>query len=374
MQKRILFLAVAAAAMAAPSAFADTSNVNIYGQLDLDMARTDTGSGGTSTMQVASQVSKIGFKGSEDLGGGTSAIWQIEQQINIDNPTGAGGTGTFATRNSFVGLSSKDAGTLILGRNDTPYKLATRRLDVFGDTIADNRSLMGGGATFNGAGAHDARPNNVAAYLSPNWSGFGVALAYVANAEGATTSTSAKGNAYSVNATYDGKLGDSQALYVGLGYQSVKAGTGNVIGVIGNKLTAWKVGVGYTISALQINAVYEKTSDDLGASGGNLFGRSDWYVGAKYGITDSDNLRLAYGHAGNAAGAANGNNYSASQYSLGYDHNLSKRTALYAIYTRVNNNSNANFVLSTSGSTAGGGAVLAGSDPSAIVLGIRHAF
>ena len=51
-------------------------------------------------------------------------------------------TGCATSRNTFVGLTG-GFGTAILGRHDTPYKLATRSLDVFADNIADNRSIMG---------------------------------------------------------------------------------------------------------------------------------------------------------------------------------------------------------------------------------------
>lgn len=97
-----------------------------------------------SAKKVSSNTSRLGLKGSEDLGDGLSAIWQIEQQVNIDDTTCAGGTGTLATRNSFGGLKSDSMGTVLLGRHDTPYKIATRKLDVFADNLADSRALTGG--------------------------------------------------------------------------------------------------------------------------------------------------------------------------------------------------------------------------------------
>ena len=129
------------AAASAPASLNTSSGVTFYGQIDLSYDSINTGTSaagvaGASKSNVSSNVSRIGLKGSEGLDDGLAAIWQIEQQINIDN---AGGT--FATRNSFVGLKSDSAGTVLLGRYDTPYKLATRRLDPFADSIADNRGL-----------------------------------------------------------------------------------------------------------------------------------------------------------------------------------------------------------------------------------------
>ncbi|MBI2287129.1 MAG: porin, partial [Nitrosomonadales bacterium] len=147
-QKKLIVAALAAATFSA-HALAETANVSFYGIADLsyDFVRNGTsaaGVAGANKTNVSSNVSRIGLKGAEALDNGLAVIWQIEQQINIDNTTEAGGTGTFATRNSFVGLKSDGAGTVLLGRHDTPYKLATRRLDPFADSIADNRALMGG--------------------------------------------------------------------------------------------------------------------------------------------------------------------------------------------------------------------------------------
>lgn len=375
MQKRVLIMAVAAATVA-PAAYADSANVTIYGGVDLALTLTDNGTSaagvsGTRATQVSSQVSKIGFKGSENLGDGLSAIWQIEQQINVDNPTQAGGTATWATRNSFVGLKSDRIGTVMLGRSDTPYKLATRRLDVFSDSIADNRTLLGGGTSATGAGFHDARPNNIIAYVSPNWSGFGVSLAYVAGAEGATLASETKGKAISASATYsDGPL------FASLGYQTFKFGTapGTITGAADTKTDAWKIGVGYKIDALQLNAVYEKTSDNLGVNGADLRGRNTYYLAGKYAISKNNAIKLAYTRAGKQAGSA-GRDTAASQISVGYDHSLSKRTSLYALYTKLNNGNDGAYLLSTSGSDAGGFALSgAGASPSAWSFGIKHAF
>ncbi|MDP1997934.1 MAG: porin, partial [Gallionella sp.] len=144
-QKKLIVIALAATAFSAP-ALAETANVSFYGIADLsyDFVNNGTsaaGVAGASKTNVSSNVSRIGLKGAEGLDDGLSVIWQIEQQINIDNTTEAGGTGTFATRNSFVGLKHDTAGTVLLGRHDTPYKLATRRLDPFADSVADNRAL-----------------------------------------------------------------------------------------------------------------------------------------------------------------------------------------------------------------------------------------
>ena len=361
-QKKLIVAALAAAAFSAP-ALADTANVSVYGKADLsfDIINNGTsaaGVGGASKNNVSSNVSKLGFKGAEGLGDGLSAIWQIEQQINIDN-TG----GTFATRNSFLGLKSDSAGTVLLGRHDTPYKLATRNLDIFGDSIADNRALLGGvtsPTTVDSAyAAFDGRQPDVIAYTSPDMNGFTGAIAYVNLAEGNTTAAQAKSSALSLAGMY--KAG---ALYGGFGYEKHELSS-----ILGTKESAWKLGLGYDFSPFALGFVYEKTDDNAGALGANARGHNAYYLSAKYKM-GINAVKLAYGKAGQHGATAN---TGANQFSLGYDHGMSKRTKLYAIYSRINNNSASDYGFSQS--TASAGTVNGiGSSPSVISLGMQHNF
>ncbi|MCR4297728.1 MAG: porin [Gallionella sp.] len=366
MKKKLITLAVAstlvtAAAVSAP-AFADTSNVTVYGVAHVSYDLTDNGV--VSTNKVSSNQSRLGLKGSEDLGDGLSAVWQVEQQINLDT-----GSNALATRNSFLGLSSASMGTALLGRHDTPYKIATRGLDLFADSIADNRGLMGttaGGGGF--TGVHDARLDNVVAYISPAMSGFTGAIAHVSGAELVSTSAQVKGNAWSVAGMYgDGPINAS------LAYQVVNVGTANT-GTMGgfrglganDKAKAWKLGGGYKMDAITVNAAYEKTSNTIG--GASAGGQNNWYLGGKYGF-GNDAVKLAYTRAGDVQATSN---TGAKQWALGYDHSMSKRTTLYALYTRINNDTNAAYGLATTtGATAAAGN---GQDPSAWSFGMKHTF
>lgn len=394
MQKKIIALAIAAA-VSAP-AFADTSNVTVYGVANVSYDMTSTGGvAGFSSNKVSSNTSRLGLKGSEDLGDGLSAIWQIESLIAIDN-SGAGNG--LATRNTFAGLSSTSAGTVLLGRHDTPYKLATRGMDVFGDTIADNRAVMGGGLNTvvggrvagttmavgtgaTGAGASfDGRQTDVVAYISPAMSGFTGIVAYVAGAEGQTANTQTKGSAWSLAGLYG-----NGPLNINAAYEVHNIGNApGTIGVAGLprtiKESAWKIGASYTIDAFTINGVYEKTKDDFGgvaalgtgalAAGSNVLGHSAYYLSGKYAF-GSNALKLAYGKANSGVTANTG----AKQVSVGFDHNLSKRTTVYALYSQLSNDSAASYALGSAG--IGNGTVFlngAGSKPSAVSLGMKHTF
>ena len=372
MQKKLIVVALAAAAFST-SALADTGNVSVYGKADLsyDFINTGTtaaGAAGVSKNAVSSNVSKLGFKGSEGLDDGLTAIWQIEQQINMDD-TG----GNFGTRNTFLGLKSDSMGTVLMGRHDTPYKLATRSLDVFGDSIADNRALMGGvtaQTVDSAAAAFDGRQPNVIAYLTPNMNGFSGAIAYVNLNEAAAAAAvpgtaSGKGSALSLSGSYK-----ADAFYGALGYEEHKLE--HVVGnAAGAKESAWKLGVGYDIDALGLGFVYEKTSDNLTAvTAADRFGHNAYYLSAKYKM-GMNAIKAAYGKAGQLGATLNSG---ANQFSLGYDHGLSKRTKVYAIYSRISNQSAADYGFSQS--TAGGASSRAGAgaSPSVISLGMQHNF
>ncbi len=390
MKKKLLAVAVAGA-LVAPVAMADTANVTIYGVANMSFDMTNNGTSaagvaGTGTNKVSSNQSRIGFKGAEDLGGGTSAIWQIEQQVNMDNSTT--NPSTFATRNSFLGLSDATLGTVLMGRHDTPYRIATRGLDVFADTIADNRSLMGmsaGGLAntlthtgVTGPFTHDTRVGDALAYISPTMSGLTVAVGYVPGAELATTSTQIKGDAWSLAGMYN-----AGPINASLSYQVINVGTtgtgtmGGVLLAAGDKGKAWKLGGGYTMDALQVNLVYEQTSSSLTAlAGGDGAAQNNWYLAGKYNVNASDAVKLAYTKAGTnpqGVGTAVVAGSGARQVSLGYDHNMSKRTVLYVLYTKLSNDSAASYVL-TSMSTGSGALPGAGASPSAWSLGMRHSF
>jgi predicted porin len=387
MQKKIIALAVASA-LVAPAAFADTSNVNVYGvaNVSYDLVTTKAAAGnGVTTNKVSSNTSRIGLKGSEDLGDGLSAIWQVESLINIDNaggtgPNGAAGTAgvtpvqggnTLGGRNTFAGLSSATAGTVIMGRHDTPYNISTRKFDLFTDGLADNRSLMGGnGGT--AAAAFDGRQPDVIAYISPSMGGFTGAIAYLNLAEAANTAAAKKASAWSMAGMFS-----MDAFYASLAYE-----VHNIDALLPAaqtaKESAWKLGLAYTQDAINVNFAYEKTSDNvggtaiapLGAAGSNWFGHSAYYLSGKYSF-GNDAVKAAYTKLGNLGGTpATG----ASQFSLGYDHSLSKRTTVYALYTVVKSDTGTNFGLSTIGTGGANTVIGLGNNPSALSFGMKHTF
>ena len=386
MNKKLLALAIAAA-LAPAAAMADSGNVTIYGVMDASVDVTDNGNGttvagvaptvnGTRTTKISSNNSRIGFKGNEDLGNGTSAVWQLESTIGVD-----GSVYALSTRNTFVGLSNKTMGALTLGRQDSPYKVSTRAYDYFTDGLADNRNLMGGGATASTAlgipttgsvTSFDNRWADSVAYNSPSMSGFKAAAAYAAVAENATLGSQAKGRAWSLAGMYDNGPLSASLAYERHSYGAAATASANHPGFAaptiyaGKSEKAWKLGVGYSFGDLMVNGVYEKTSDDFVTS----LGHKAYTLGAKYKIGSND-LKLAYTKAGDQSGVSKSG---AKQWALGVDHHMSKRTKVFAQYVKLSNDTAARYGLTGAGAS---GNVLANgydADPSAWSFGMRHSF
>jgi predicted porin len=337
---------------------------------------------GTSKRVVSSNVSKFGFKGTEDLIDGLSANWQIEQQINFDDAA----KNTFASRNTFVNLKSEKLGTLLFGIYDTPYKVAVRKLDVFADSIGDNRALLGapkkvtstaattttpGASGFAGTSnlGFELRPTDVLAYTSPAFSGITASVATVNLSEANYSNITRNNSVLSLAVVYD-----VAPFYGSLAHESHKLET-NVTTTQGQDESATRLGLGFKPSEqpFELNAVYEKTADNLGNAGSNTLGHSAFYLGGKYNIGNNA-VKLGYSKAGTlGTGTAQVADSSASQVTLGYDHGLSKHTKVYALYSKISNGKGLNYGFAQSSgaaSTASG----FGTSPSVVSLGVKHAF
>ena len=339
MKKSLIALAVAGA-FAAP-AFAATSNVDVYGQIRFSIDTTDSDVVANEKWAITDRVSRIGFKGSEDLGGGLKAVWQIEQQLNIDTADQAAGGATVvshsALRNTFVGLSG-GFGTVLVGRHDTPYKLGGSA-DLFADTAADAQGSAGviGYKTTGGLG-FDVRADNALAYISPTFSGFHFAAAVIPGEAGGTAADGLM-DAYSLVGVYE-----NGPLKATLAYEDHND-------LVDEK--AWKANVAYAMGDLKLGATYEKQSDTGGTAGNDS---KAWLVSAAYGMGPIT-LMAQYGsrdHDGTAVGT------SLDRFTVGAGYALSKRTNVYAAY----NMDESNAVGSTSNNV----------DTDTFTMGLNHSF
>jgi predicted porin len=362
MKKSLIALAVAGV-VSAP-AFAATSNVDVYGVMNVGVFSVDADvTGDDRSTSVSGQSSRIGFKGAEDLGGGLSAIWQIETGVSVDEGGGFGGG-----RNTFVGLKG-GFGTVLMGKHDTPMKMIGRKVDNFGDTYADSRNLLGSVAD-DGTNAFDQRTNNTIAYISPNFTGLTFIGAYVTDhgiSGGGTFANCATGldcndrDAYSITADYT-----NGPLMLAMGYE--RQNTNALVAAVNTEVdrSIWRLVGGYKFGNFKLGAQYERGSaDDVLA----VADRNAWGVFGNYAMGNIT-LKANYLTVGDYKGV---NDSGAKQYTLGADYALSKRTTAYALYAKVKNDTNAGF--GVGGSTGADSTVgNLNTDPSVFGVGVKHTF
>lgn len=393
MQKKVIALAVAA--LASSAAFAQT-NVTIYGVADatFDSVKA-TGSTGNSDRldynnrnRVTSNSSYIGFKGVEDLGNGLKAVFQFENGLNTEN----GAAGVWNNRDSYVGLTG-GFGTLIAGNVTGPTRALGAKFDVnAGATgIGANSALLaklGGGS---GAGAFDQRINNAIAYVSPTFAGFNAVVGYstgLTNQYGALATNTLKGhesmgadNANQGNHAYTLGLNYAIAGFdTGYAYTAVKAaGNGSSaddgLAAGWRKLDNHRAGVMYKAAFGQVGILFDRTR--LDQTNGEDLTQNVWYLSGKFNVGNGAVL-AQWGHAGDVKNN-NVDKEGANHYVLGYEHSLSKRTVLKAVYSRIANKDNANYDylygVSNANSTATNPTgVNDGAAVSGFSFGVRHSF
>lgn len=373
MKKSLIALAVASA-ISSP-AFAATSNVDIYGQLDVSVDRVSGLESTTATplqddnaWRLSSNTSRIGLKGSEDLGGGLAAIWQWENTLALD------GAGLGGLRNTFLGLKG-NWGTLLGGTHDTPYKLSTASLDPFADSMGDYNTIIG---SFAGVNSSDLRLGNVLAYISPSFSGLTGAIATSFMKEsGAENPLAPNGSPSAWSAMVNYANGP---LYLAAGYEKADNQATTIFVPSNLDIRSWKLGAGYKFGNFAVNAIYDniKVSNNTTASEAK---RSAWGLNGVYNMGNIA-LKAGYYNAGKVSGTGGAPDTGATLWELGADYMLSKRTKLYALYAKVNNDTNGTYSVGGAASAGFGSSGVSsavspgalGGDPSAFSLGMRHTF
>ncbi len=326
------------------------SDLSIYGVIDVFAEHGKAGTQAAPTKDTrlqsgAANGSRLGLRGSEDLGGGLKAIYQLEHGLLADTGNLAS-TGTFWNRQVFVGLSG-GWGTLTAGRQYSP--LLTHQ-----DTFDTALSTTGYGSGYNsGVMRTVSRVNNSVLYKSPTLGGFTGAL-MVAPGEGVS------GKIHSASVKF------SQGMFgIGAAYLTVEAldatKEDKTIANISGSLKFGPATVMLGLQGTQNDSQNVNVVDD----------RSEIFFGGTYAFGAGE-LRASYAQ-GKVDSVADS---TARHYSLGYLYNLSKRTALYAAVQEIDNPDN--LAYRTTGFTFdaidGGLAAGAGVKARAVAVGLRHRF
>jgi len=376
-------------------------------------------SGKDSQYGVVDDSSRIVFNVREDLGGGLSAIGQLDIRVNpSDNNTAAAQnvSGTIAQGNSHVGLESKSWGRVFFGRQDLHYFNTSGNISGKNSLRADSISMLAfagaygrSGTQVNGgtAVAGATRTQNVVHYTTPNWGGFTGIIAYSSNPGGNETDIGntasqsiRRGNAWNLNPNYA-----AANWQVGYSYWRSKPDSGVAANLAGQSLTATgvnsiatgfggsdqrahrvygdytfgfglKVGLAWDNSKLTCNT---DNNVNPGCDGTVLSKRTVWSIPMQYSFMGKHQITGHYTWAKkDTANVLNGfdNDSNAHMWAIGYSYDLSKRTSVGITYAKITNSSNAGYNFFTSAGLGLGGlsGVMAGEDPRLWGTTLRHAF
>ena len=357
MKKSLLALAVLGAFTGIASA---QTSVTIYGVVDAGLTNENNGVSKFNRLDSGNQSgSRLGFKGNEDLGGGLSAQFLLEQGFGVD--TGALGQGNLTYgRQAYVGLTGA-FGQVRLGRQKTVMYDALLAIDPFG--IANKGGMDRLFATntaenaFSSPGTRNGtigvgRSNNTIAYFTPTVSGFTGEITYTL---GESANNNQAGRQYGLSGNYA-----AGPLFLTADYL-------NVADNVGNKHAGTALfGGTYDFGIVKAHAAYAQEKGTFGpfgpvATGGSLLqstNQRDYMLGASIPFGASA-VQIDYIKKTDQ----NNTNFGAKQYAVGYTYALSKRTNFYSSYTNTKFN---NFSYVATG--------VANNTDRVINAGVRHTF
>ncbi|MDB5793227.1 MAG: porin [Massilia sp.] len=316
------------------------SNVTVYGIMDAAVAIEDTGAPGEQRRTVINSgnqsSSRLGLRGTEDLGNGLKAIFNIEAGVSID--TGAADSALFGRR-SVVGLQG-GFGQLTVGREYSPIASVAAATDVFG------QGFYGSNLSAFTTDRLTRRMSNSVNFKSAPMAGLTLLAAYGAGERSVDPSGDLMGLALEYA---------NGPFYAGVGYHVLER-----LAIEDDKELAF--GAGVKLGDVDIKANY-LSADQAGAN--NEFEQIN--LGAAY--TMGVNKFFVNLQRNETENGARGN-----AWAVAYSYALSKRTNLYTTYGAMRNNERAVFGLNSSSTNVTPVASALGADPTAFTVGVRHAF
>ena len=349
MKKSLVALAVLAAAGAASA----QSSVTLFGIVDAGIAytdaKTDTVGGSVKSKNYGMSnsgynSSRLGFRGTEDLGGGLAAGFWLEAPLGNDNGTIS--NASFFNRRSTVSLSG-GFGEIRLGRDFTPTFWNDTTFDPFGtngvgtNIINVAHNVLADGAAGSLNNLYTRSSNSVGYFLPPNLGGFygQVMYGFDENAHGNTGFQSQQGR-YA-----GGRFGYANGpLDVAFAYGEAKAVD---TFTTENKIKTANLGASYDLGVVKLFGELSQVRNETETAAGTTKPKvNGWLLGATAPVGPGL-IRASVGQA--RVSAPGSDDPRATKFALGYVHNLSKRTALYATVAHTSNKDGSALTTSTSG-------------------------
>ena len=339
-------LMLAAVAVCGTSAVMAQSSVTIYGRVNTTIEQQKLGD--NKATGVANNNSRIGFKGVEDLGNGLKAGFQLEAGFGSDDGSGPL---TFK-RQSEVNLSG-NFGMVRLGNFYPESYYATS--DYIGmhnhETGSSSDQLYYDAAWFDG-NLDGNRTGNKVAYRTPTFNNFWAEASVSLHEKANNPVVKVNKNAYDLAANYN-----NGPLSLGAGYSYWNSNYQAAVRGL------------YTFGQFTVGAYYQRNKDDNAILGAGAGSRNNFRLSGMYVLNASE----FHVNVGRANSWSKVDDSAATQWTLGYNYNLSKRTKVYTYYTKVNNGKNASYGYATKDEN--NNVIRAnGLNTSSFAVGVRHNF
>ena len=268
----------------------------VYGKLWISIESQNTASG--TEVDMVSNASRLGIKGSMDFGEGIEAIYQAEYEVDpVDGTADESKDRTFKQRNSFVGLKGS-MGTIFLGKHDTATKRSQKKIDLFNDLAGDIKNILQG----------ENRMSDLVGYTTPKINGFSATFNAIKGTEG--LGEDSIGDSTSTSLSYD-----SENIYIALAFDSELKGYDSTRLTLQIPFSRSQLGIMFQES--------EKLSTGEEEDGYVIsFSQKVGNKGTlKFQQTESD-MKLDSG----------------KQFSFGYDYKLSSKAKVFYFFTDLNGN------------------------------------
>lgn len=352
-------LAAATAAFICASAGAQSS-MSIYGVADACIARSDNGASKNLVLNSGcSTGSRLGFRGTEDLGGGVSASFTLENGFNIDNGT-MGQGGRIFGRKALISIGSERLGRIELGRDYAPafYLIAPADPTSLGFGTAGNTIWTGSNPTT------VARNDNAINYLSPSWGPVSARVQYSLGEQAAPQATHGR-DTFGLNVIYrDGpwRAGVAYARHRNVADTGADRATTVAVTRVLGPVTLSGIGQSGRFAGSRTAAAPSS------ATGAFSLDYRSWLLGATVQTGGPTRVVASIKHYDDRTRA----DLDATQWTLLGFYALSKRTDLYAGYSALRNSAGGG--ISISDATTAYTVATPGARTSLMAVGVRHTF
>lgn len=343
----LLALVGAAAPMAAS---AQSTEFTWYGRIDLGLESTSDGD--VSRIMASNFASRLGIKGEHKFNPALSAIFQVETGVAPDDTANSK---AFANRNSFVGLKSANAGTVLVGTYDMPLKTlegTSGGLWGQGDLLKILVHGRGSRVAIGNANFQNVhtRKTNVLHYASPKFAN--VIVAKVAYSPDEAKTTVLNKAVFGASVEYNDGLFNG-----GVAIENQKDAI-----AAGKAMKATKVTLGTALSDFTVGVAFSKLDNSNGKETSNAV------ITGAYKLDSALTLKASLGKSGESSTGAN-DGIKGMAFEANYA--IDKQVAVYGYFTKLTNDSAARGTLVSSDNFP---SVVAGKDPRALGAGVRYSF